>query len=255
MNTGLKYRGFDISINSSGGITVNGIGYASIKKAHDFIDVLLDSEKPESYIIQDEIIRYNKALDKKEKYKKSVQNIFKWLQQKKHPMYIKVKELTATQRSLSQLLVKVEKANKAAKKMLKEFGSDPKKYYSNGKYLAGGIVAIYFSDKPEGFKHVGDKWQNIFMPLASNKGAWQKINSLPVIKAEELNEIIGFAGPQAISNGGVLTWVKAPQVIIGKEVSVINILPNTKFELNEDMEEITETEFLSIKEKINSSKK
>jgi hypothetical protein len=76
-------------------------------------------------------------------------------------------------------------------KLVKEMGF--KRCCRDSHSVGGGISAIECLDgKPDGFKSVGEKHQNLYFPKVRNKELIAKIKALPLVGNEEFNETIGF---------------------------------------------------------------
>ena len=105
-------------------------------------------------------------------------------------MKFKVEKGTAIYQELELLFDKIEDCNSKTKKFVKSLGFE--EYGISLRGRAGGLSCIRASKKPEGFKTVGKKYDNLYMPKASNKELWEKINALPILSHNEYNEVIGF---------------------------------------------------------------
>lgn len=149
---------------------------------------------------------------------------------------------------------KINEANNVAIELAKSFGSN--KVAKTGRNLGGGIDAIEFEEKPENWKSVGEKWQNLFFPKSckENKAILEKINALPIVKKSELNEIVGFKAPQTVSSANGIGWVETVGLVVGKEDILLSITEGVKFEPNQDMKEILNSEFEQLQTKIEQEK-
>lgn len=162
-------------------------------------------------------------------------------------MYIKIKKGTDTFNKLSELDSKINKARDKAKEVTKQLGAI-KSYNTNwGPYLAGSIEALEFEEEPDTtkFRKVGKSWQRLWYPKSSNKAAFKLLHTLTPVKDNELNDIVGFGGLQMVGNA----IYERVGVEFRKEYHLIEVGKGCKFNLNDDMEEITESEYLKLKGK------
>lgn len=166
-------------------------------------------------------------------------------------MKFKVSKGTETFKKLQQLMSKIEDVDAQAKKVVKKLGG--KEYASAQRSLAGGIAAIQFDEKPEGYKMVGEKWQRLYYPKATNKKDLNLISDLPTIEYAELNDIVGFKGPQTTSHSLGLAWVSSVGLAMGKTVAVIEVAEGCKYSPPKDILEIKDSEYQRIKKKIEAN--
>jgi hypothetical protein len=165
------------------------------------------------------------------------------LKQKK--MKYKVIKNTETYNRLVDLEKKIIDANLQTKNVVELVSG--LRYCANQNSLAGGISAIEFKTKPDGFKSVGNKYQSLYYPKASNKKVCDLINNLPKIKYDELNTIVDFKAPQTISTENSLCWVSTVGIIFHKENILINVNNGCDYTPLSDMIEIVESEYENLK--------
>lgn len=159
-------------------------------------------------------------------------------------MYFKVPKGTETFDKLTQLRLKIIDANSKAKKLIKELGGNADRIYNKYRNIGGGIAAIYFADKPEGWKQVGENHQSIFMPKANMKKVWDKINALPVVEHEELNKIVGWPDSLQVGTGGnALTVYYSPGISWHKDYCLLTIPGHVKIKIPEGVIELLESEY------------
>lgn len=123
----------------------------------------------------------------------------------------------------------------------------------NQKYVArdgcfGGIDCIHFDKKPDGWKQVGESWQRLYAPKASEKALIRAFSALPVVKKDEIKAAIGYGNYAGMSNGN-LVWSSNVGFVFSDDF----ILIETSSVANEyvpkpEMIEILESEFLHLKE-------
>lgn len=159
-------------------------------------------------------------------------------------MYIKIKKGSETFKKLSELKKRIDKAAKKAEMVCKSIGGD--KPYSTGRYLVGGIDAMSFKEDPDAnlFRKV-QKYPSLWYPKAKHKAAFELMKELTPIKKEELHSIIGWKGIQMID----LAIVDSVGVEFCKEYHLLETHKGSTFTLNDDMEEIMESEYLKLKGK------
>jgi hypothetical protein len=124
---------------------------------------------------------------------------------------------------------------------------------TNGRNLSGGIDAVDFDDiipdKNE-WRKVGNRWQSFYYPKAKNKAALNLISQLPVIKFDELNDIVGFKGGQTVSDVNGIAWVKSVGLHAHKDFILLETAEGTKYTPHKDAIEILGSEFDKLLKKI-----
>lgn len=167
-------------------------------------------------------------------------------------MKYKILKGTATYHKLEALCKRMMAADRAAYKLVQEIRKEmglPHKgskhtYASQSDVLAGGIMAIGFDAKPEGWKVVGEPWQKLFAPKANRKDLWERIKVLPKLQLHELNDIVGFKKGMSASKD--LSWVihRAPGMEWVDEAFLMEVPSNCKYTPpNADIVEILESEY------------
>lgn len=162
-------------------------------------------------------------------------------------MKYKVLKGTETFKKLSDLKKEIDRVSKDAYAVVKKLGAT--EYCEKSHRLAGGISAIGFEKKPEGYKNVDNEWRNLYYPKASNKDICKMIESLPTLPYEALNDIIGFKGPQTTSESRGIGWVNTVGIKFGKNFMLIDVYNGCKFKPNKDTKEILESEYIKLKGK------
>lgn len=167
-------------------------------------------------------------------------------------MKYKIKENYETWVALMQLAKRITDVNNKAAELADSVGATNYCRSQNG--IGGGIAALEFKVKPEGYKKVGSSWDKLYYPKASNKELSQQIAELPIIRASELNEILVFKAPQMITSHGNLMMVSAPSVTWDDMQIIIDIPNGCKYDPPSDVIEILESEYQRIKEQIQAKK-
>lgn len=127
---------------------------------------------------------------------------------------------------------------------------------TRGYNLAGGIDAFHCPDGcPEGWKVVGESWQNLYYPkVKGNKDLLAKISALPLIKYDDINELINFR-PQGYTTPAGLAWAKGPGIVWAKTYVLIETSEGLPYKPVPDMIEITVSEFDKLKKKVTDKEK
>ncbi|HQV53974.1 MAG TPA: hypothetical protein PLX17_00585 [Chitinophagaceae bacterium] len=164
-------------------------------------------------------------------------------------MKFKILKGTELYNQLVALRKKIDHVQSESAKLAKEFGGG--EVATSGRNLAGGIDAVEFKEKPEGWKVVGETWQKLFYPKSdkSNKEIHEKIQALPVVKFEELNSLVKF-DIQGATSGRGLAFVKSVACAWGKGYVLIEVHENCKYTPVEGMIEILESEYKKLMDKI-----
>lgn len=156
---------------------------------------------------------------------------------------------------LRELYIKIENARKAAGKVCKKVGASD--FATGTRRLAGGIDGFSFDKKPEGYRTVGESWQNLYYPtvalLKKDRNLATMLNNLPVLDHDELNNIVKFKAPQTVTNdgGGLgIAMVYTVGIFWGKDYILMQTHPGTKYKPIPGIVEIKESEFDKLKAKI-----
>lgn len=161
-------------------------------------------------------------------------------------MKFKINKGTNTFTALIDIHKKIVKSEKAARRLTKELGGI--NHATAGRDYAGGIDAIKFDEKPDGWKQVGDSFQKLYYPKSNkaNGHIHKKICDLPIVTFDEVNKVVGFNGPQTVSNDRGLAWVKTVGLYWYPTYILMEISEGAKFTPNKDMVELTVSEFLKL---------
>ena len=117
--------------------------------------------------------------------------------------------------------------------------------------VTGNIIAIEFPkgiSKPEGWKQLGEKYQNLFFPksIKENVSILERFRSIEVIDQSEINAIIGFNGPQCIMDGQSLCMVSLPIISFAKYCFLMDVPDKCTFTPNSDTWEILGSEYIHL---------
>ena len=123
---------------------------------------------------------------------------------------------------LTELNNRMNEVKKAATELAKSLGGGD--VATTGHYLAGGIDAIEFEEQPEGWKRVGKSWQGLYYPKSNKKAILKQIGELPVVRFNELNDIIGFRQGAIVSHGGI-GWATSVSMKWHKDF-ILMLVPN-----------------------------
>ncbi|HAH24928.1 MAG TPA: hypothetical protein DCL77_14440 [Prolixibacteraceae bacterium] len=160
-------------------------------------------------------------------------------------MYFKIEKGTEVFNKLDVLHGRIQEVNKTAKELVKKLGGN--RYCGDQNRLAGGIDAIEFEQKPEGYRSVGGKWDNLYLPNARNKVNNQLIAELPTLQYDELNSIVGFKGPQTAPHPKGLSFVSIPSICFSDEVMLMKVPDGCKYTAPEGVTEIIYSEYQGLK--------
>ena len=152
-------------------------------------------------------------------------------------------------KTLTDFKTKIDLVRKQAMDLAIELGGVSSA--SNGRRLAGGLDAVVFKEKPEGWRSVGDKWQNFYYPKADkkNKEIHSKINALPSIDYDELNKLVGF-NSQFCTEGRGIAHIKTVGIKWHKSFVIIETSENSKYKPIEGVIEILGSEWEKLSKSI-----
>jgi hypothetical protein len=167
-------------------------------------------------------------------------------------MKFKVVKGTETFEKLAAFRERVKDVSKQATNMATLLGGA--RYCHRSNKLAGGLSAIEFETKPEGYKVVGEKWQHLYYPKASNKKDCALIEGLPTIDYDELNTIVNFEAPQTVSSERGIAWISTVGLTFGDDEMLISVPTGCKYTPPTDVVEILESEYDKLKKKLNPDK-
>jgi hypothetical protein len=103
-------------------------------------------------------------------------------------MKFKILKGTETYAKLDALWKQITDSRKAVNKLLDELGTHE---FIDGNGIAGGLGAVAFRDKPEGWVRSG-YGPGLYYPSAKNRAMRERIAGLPVVPHSALNDIVGF---------------------------------------------------------------
>ncbi len=145
-------------------------------------------------------------------------------------------------------------ANGKAAELAKELGAAH--YSKSQRGIGGGIEALDFpKSAPDNYKKIGPKYQNWYFPKASEKETLKRIAELPVIDYKELNQTLGFKGPQVVASENGLLMVSTPAISWNDKDIILSLPGEVKFSPSNDVVEILESEYNRIKTEIHSKAK
>lgn len=139
---------------------------------------------------------------------------------------------------LERLKFKMKKANDAQYKFLSKFGREGG-FYVPLHTIAGGVEAICFEENPD--PKLWKKFRNGYSPKKSAKKLLEEFNSLPVVKNEELNNIINFK--RASFERQVIF---RPEFCMKDDYFLISINSEINYTPVEGMEEILDSEYKEL---------
>jgi hypothetical protein len=94
---------------------------------------------------------------------------------------------------------------------------------------------------------VGEPYQKLFYPKATNKALLRRISALPTLKPKELNEIVGFRGGMSVTSTGDFVVHRAPGIEWKKDVILMEVPAGAKYTPpSKDIVEILESEYLRL---------
>lgn len=149
--------------------------------------------------------------------------------------------------SFMELKKRTMEVNKAANDFAKKVGGKASCRSQNVAY--GGISAIEFDAKPEGWRMVGDKYRHLFFPKATNKELLKEIAALPKIQYDEINNIVGFDAPQTVTSNQGILWVNCVGISYGKDYILLNVTSGAKYNPPKHVIEILESEYEKLNKK------
>ena len=173
-------------------------------------------------------------------------------------MKYKIPEGTETYKKLEALWKRMMAADAEAYNLVqairKEMGLPWKgtehNYAANNNALAGGLVAIQFDAKPEGWKRVGKPHQRLFAPMAKRKDLCDRFRALPTVPLQDLNGIVGFERFVGLSaNGEGMVAYRAPGLQWVDGAFLMTVPVKAKYTPpNADFVEILESEYQRLAE-------
>lgn len=153
-------------------------------------------------------------------------------------MYFKIEHGTELFKEFESLNERRHKAHDAAFKLQKSLGGlgYTRPYGS----LGGGINAIKFEDKPDGFKSI-NKSMSLYSPKKSNKEMIKRIENLPIVTEDELNSMLGFE-PQFSGK----YYHNLPGFIECEKYILVDVSDLCKYTPKSDMIEILSSEYKEL---------
>ena len=124
---------------------------------------------------------------------------------------------------ITALFKRGEECNKAANDWIINHFGEFKPYAIPYSSMFGGILAVRLDKKPDGWRVEGKDWQNLFAPKANNKKVLAELKQLPMVKSDELKELLSYknySGPS--SNRFGFTMNSRPGVIVEDEYILLD---------------------------------
>lgn len=162
-------------------------------------------------------------------------------------MKFRVKKESEEYNELNKLFGRIKEVREETSKLADELGF--KKYANHPYYLAGGIGAVHFDEKPEGWKMVGNPWQNLYYPkkIKANKELLERIESLPTVPRDSFKSILNF---KSIFGCPGFELHDDEIIITAQEEWILTgVSFDRPWEPPTGLEEITTSEYLKIKSK------
>jgi len=166
-------------------------------------------------------------------------------------MKFKVSKGTKLYEKFMVLRAKISLVNRESLELVESLGAN--KFCKKLNIAYGGIGAIQFEEKPRGWKMVGEQYDNLYYPKATEKELNIKFNALPTISFDEINELVKFHAPQTISTDGGLQWIDCIGLFWGNDCILISVTEGAKYEPIEDVVEILESEYKTLKVKADNN--
>lgn len=162
-------------------------------------------------------------------------------------MKFKIEKGCVLYSKMTALQKKIDAANAEAVAFIKAKGWTGK-HYKRQYVLAGGIGAVEFDEKPDGWKTVGAKWQRLYYPkVKGNKELLKEMAALPVVKNDELKEILEYKTAGYVKNGGLVIFTR-PSIEWKEEIILLEFPDEINYEPPFGMVEILSSEYKKIKE-------
>ena len=160
-------------------------------------------------------------------------------------MKFKIIKGTETYEKFMVLKSKIDFVNAESVKLVESLGAQ--KFCKRSNIAYGGISAIQFEEKPQGWKKVGEDYQNFYFPKATEKVVNKAINELPFVRYDEINEIVGFKAPQTVPCDRGLQWIDCVGLFWGIDCIVIYVTEGAEYTPTADLVEILDSEYLRLK--------
>lgn len=135
-------------------------------------------------------------------------------------MYYKILPESALFKKMWEVFERGKAADKAAKKWIKNQFGEFKSYAPKRNAVWGGIDAIQFESKPEGWKQVGKKYQQLYYPTVRLKKLINELEDLPAVQNKEIKDLLNYGNYSGAAGGG-LVWNSMPGIIISKDYILI----------------------------------
>ena len=161
-------------------------------------------------------------------------------------MKFQVSKGTATFAALSAVMDKIAACNKQARELSEAHGADA--YASGSRYVGGGIAALCYKQKPEGFKLL--QYPNYYYPkaLKANRPLLDALAALPKVENAELNEVVGFKNQTVCKDGGMF-FCTHYGVKVYPEHFLLAMTEGVEFEAGPDLVELLESQYLALQGK------
>lgn len=165
-------------------------------------------------------------------------------------MKFKVKKETELYNEFIKVKKEIRDARKEARDLVKTMGFD--EYYEKSFCLAGGISAVRAkSEKPVNYAYAfGTRDKEAIIPkkIKANKEILQRIENLPTVSYERINDLINYDGRRSIEiterGGKRISFI--PGVTFKEDHILIDVPEFVEYEPIKDMIEITTSEYKTL---------
>jgi|GEM_PF-2056892 len=164
-------------------------------------------------------------------------------------MYYKITRSTPLFKKLQEINKGIIAARCAIMDTLKKMGYTGKFASASSSYLVSCDAVEITTGKPEGWKVVGESWQQLYYPKVSNKKDSKILNALPRISNDVINKPLNFY----FHVGENLTCYHRPSLIFSDNCVLVSTT-SKEYAPVDGMKEILESEYIKLEKQINAEK-
>lgn len=149
--------------------------------------------------------------------------------------------------ALTEIRQRGLQADNAAIEWVTNYFGENKPRVSPNHAAWGGLVAIELDHKPDGWKRVGQDWQRLYAPKATQKQIYKEWDALPVVTNNEVKDMLNYGSYVGMKDGR-LTSNTMPGLVFSDDYILIetSCLALTYVPVD-GMIEILESEFNALR--------
>lgn len=161
-------------------------------------------------------------------------------------MFLKVPSTSPAYPKFMEIKEKIIQVNESLRNFEAKYGAEASAS-SSPSIAFGACDALQIKEKPEGWKMMGNKWQNLYAPTAKLKDVCKEMSELPRIEWDEICDIVGVESFRTGAGGNGISIIHGMGLAWGTDCVLFEIEKGCAFDTTLGIIEVTETEYEALK--------